>query len=452
MAGGHPIANGLEAAVRPSGRRAPRRRWMIAGLLGLGVLVNYFDRVNISVSQDALYRSFGVGTVMFGVLSSAYSWTYAAMQLPSGVLLDRFGVKRIGRISSFLWSMACFGGSAAPGVGTFFSSRLLLGIGEAPTFPASAKAVGHWFPERERSLATALFDAASKFGPAVGVLWIGAVLVHFGWRSSFAATGMISLLYFALFYWVYRNPAEDQALDPVERRLIAEGGGEPERAEQGAGDETASLFYLLGQQKAVGLTIGFAAYNYTFYLLLSWLPSYLEHQLHLNMARSVAYTSVPWMIGTLTDIFIGGLLVNALIHRGWDASRVRQAVLVGGTTLGLGIIGAAHARTPGMAVFWISVSLGGLAAAGPVGWSVPSLIAPREAVGKMGGILNFGNQLSAIAAPIATGFLVKATHSFAWAFGAAAIFLVIGIASYIFLLGRIEPIPAPETNARQRAG
>lgn len=414
---------------------------MIAGLLGLGVLVNYFDRVNISVSQDALYHTFGVGVVMFGVLSSAYSWTYAAMQLPSGVLLDRFGVKRIGRISSFLWSLACFGGAAAPGVGTFFSSRLLLGIGEAPTFPASAKAIGYWFPTRERSLATAMFDAASKFGPAVGVLWIGLVLVRFGWRWSFAATGFISFLYFVLFYWVYRNPVEDPELSGAERRFIAAGGGQAET--ESSGGKSISLAYLLGQRKAIGLTIGFAAYNYTFYLLLSWLPSYLEHQLHLNMAHSVLYTSVPWMVGTLTDIFIGGLLVNALIHRGWDASRVRQAVLVGGTALGLGIVGAAHARTPAVAVFWISVSLGGLAAAGPVGWSVPSLITPEEGVGKMGGILNFGNQISAVCAPIATGYIVKITHSFAWAFGAAAIFLAIGIASYIVLLGRIEPIPMP---------
>ena len=442
----HPAANAT-ALAEEHGPGVPRRRWMIAGLLGLGVLVNYFDRVNISVSQDALYHTFGVSVVMFGVLSSAYSWTYALMQLPAGVLLDRFGVKRIGRISSLLWSMACFGGAAAPGVGAFFSSRLLLGIGEAPTFPGSAKAVGEWFPARERSLATAMFDAASKFGPAVGVLWIGLVLVHFGWRWSFAATGLISFLYFVLFYCVYRSPAEDAALSAAERRLIAEGGGQAEGAAQAAEGQGVSLRYLLGQRKAIGLTIGFAAYNYTFYLLLSWLPSYLEHQLHLNMARSVAYTSVPWLVGTLTDLLIGGLLVNALIQRGWDASHVRQAVLVGGTTLGLGIVGAAHAQTPGMAVFWISVSLGGLAAAGPVGWSVPSLIAPREGVGKMGGILNFGNQISAIFAPIITGLIVRATHSFAWAFGGAAIFLLIGIASYIFLLGRIEPIPAPGLNA-----
>src|SRR5438477_9845122 len=135
----------------------PRRRWRIAWLLGFGVLVNYFDRVNLSVSQGALHDTFGISTVTFGYLLSAYSWTYALLQLPSGVLLDRFGVRRVGRVSTILWSVASFGAALSTGIGGFIAARFLLGVGEAPTFPANAKAVGYWFPEAERSLATAIF-------------------------------------------------------------------------------------------------------------------------------------------------------------------------------------------------------------------------------------------------------------------------------------------------------
>lgn len=84
----------------------PRRRLGIAWLLGFGVLVTYFDRVNLSVSRDALHVTFGISAVMYGYLSSAYSWTHAALQSSSGLLLDRFGVRRVGRISTFLWSVA----------------------------------------------------------------------------------------------------------------------------------------------------------------------------------------------------------------------------------------------------------------------------------------------------------------------------------------------------------
>jgi len=412
---------------------------MIASLLGFGVLVNFFDRVNLSVSQDALHAAFGISTVQFGYLLSAYSWTYCLLQLPSGVLLDRFGVRLIGRVSTFLWSMASFGAAAASGLKSFVAARFLLGVGEAPTFPGNSKAIGYWFPERERSLATACFDSAAKLGPAIGQPLIGLLLLRFGWRWSFAATGFASFLYFVLFYWIYRNPSEDKSLTDAERNYIVLGGAQPEGAAKGG--RGAALLDLLGQRKVIGLVLGSAAYNYTFYLLLTWVPSYLSKSLHVDLLHSVFYASVPWLVGTLTGFLVGGWLVNFLIERGWNSSRVRQAVLVGGTSFGLGIFGAAGAHTPGVAVFWMSVSLGGLAAASPVCWSIPSLIAPEGSVGRLGGILNFGNQLAAIAAPIATGYMADATHSFAWAFAAAAAFLLVGIAGYVFLLGRIEPIP-----------
>jgi MFS transporter, ACS family, D-galactonate transporter len=419
----------------------PRRRWGIACLLGFGVLVNYFDRVNLSVSQEALHNAFGISTITFGYLLSAYSWTYAVFQLPSGLILDRFGVKLVGRIGTLIWSVASFAAAISTGLAGFTGARLLLGIGEAPTFPGNAKAIGYWFPSEERSLATAIFDSAAKFASAIGVPVLGLLVFRFGWRSSFAATGVVSLGYFVLFYLFYRNPSEDRSLSAVERDFILRGGAQPE--DRGRAADGAPLKYLLRQPKVWGLVLGFASYNYTFYLLLTWLPSYLSSTHHIDLLHSALYTSVPWLFATLTDILVGGWLVDKLIQRGRDASFVRQAILIGGTALGLGMLGAAYAQSTVMALVWISIAIGGLSAAAPVGWSIPSLIAPRESVGTLGGILNLGNQLSAIAAPIATGYVAQTTHSFFWAFGAAAAFLLLGIAAYIFLLGRIETILEP---------
>ena len=431
------------AQVQPAAQllKVPRRRWGIALLLGLGVLVNYFDRVNLSVSRDALQDAFGISAVMFGYLSSAYNWTYALLQLPSGLLLDRFGVRRVGIISTIIWSVASFAAAIASGIGGLFAARLLLGIGEAPTFPAYAKATGYWFPKDERSLATAMFDSAAKFSSAIGIPVLGLVLLHFGWRWNFAATGLISVLFFALFYAFYRNPSEDKLLLSAEREYIARGGAQPEDRARAA--KGAALAYLLRQRRVWGLALGFASYNYSFYLLLTWLPSYLSTTHHVDLLHSALYTSVPWIIATLLDLAVGGWLVDSLIQRGANPVRVRQAVLIGGTALGLGIFGAANAHTATSALFWISLSIGGLSAASPVGWSIPSLIAPKESVGTLGGILNFGNQLAGIAAPIVTGYVVQATHSFFWAFAVAGAFLVVGIAGYVFLLGSMEPVPEP---------
>src|ERR1700676_2195402 len=421
--------------------RVPRRRWAIACLLGFGVLVNYFDRVNLSVSKDALNAAFGVSAVTFGYLSSAYSWTYAALQIPSGLLLDRFGVKRVGRCSTILWAAASFGAAVSTGIGSFLAARLLLGIGEAPTFPANSKAVGYWFPKQERSLATAIFDSMAKLSSAIGVPLLGLLLLHFGWRWSFAATGFISVLFFVLFYVFYRNPSEDQRLTDAERQFIAKGGAQPE--DRAKAEKGAPLWYLLRQRRVSGLALGFFGYNYTFYLLLTWLPSYFLAVHHVDLLHSVVYTSVPWLFATLTDLIVGGWLVDALIQRGCNAVRVRQTVLIGGTGLGLGILGAASAQSAAGALIWISISIGGLSAASPVGWSIPSLIAPKESVGTLRGILNCGNQLAGIAAPIVTGYVVQATHSFFWAFAVAGGFLIVGIAGYVFLLGDMEPVPEP---------
>ena len=165
-----------EQTVAPT--RVPGRRWRIAWLLGIGVLVNYFDRVNLSVSHNALVGAFGISDVVFGYLSSAYNWTYAACQLPIGVVLDKLGVRRVGRVGTFLWSVASFAAAVTPTLGGLFGARFLLGVGEAPTFPANAKAIGLWFPARERSFATSLSDAAAKFASAIGVPLIGFVLIQ----------------------------------------------------------------------------------------------------------------------------------------------------------------------------------------------------------------------------------------------------------------------------------
>jgi ACS family D-galactonate transporter-like MFS transporter len=412
-----------------------RRRWTIALLLGAGVLVNYFDRVNLTVSHDALCSEFNISDVTFGFLLGAYNWTYAMCQLPSGVLLDRFGVRRVGIVSTLLWSIASFAAAITRGIGGFFAARFLLGVGEAPTFPANAKAIGYWFPPQERSFATSLFDGAAKFSSAIGVPLIGLMLLHIGWRLSFAATGVLSFLYFLLFFFVYRDP--NTKFSSFQNIGIL---ADPEKIR-------ATLPYLIRQRKVIGLALGFGSYNYVFYLLLTWLPVYLSRALHIDLAHSFLYTGLPWLVATGGDLFVGGWLVDALIRRGWNADRVRRVVLICGTAMGLGILGAANAHTPTQALFWISVSIGGLSAAAPVGWSVPGLIAPGDSVGSVGGILNLSNQVSGIAAPIITGYLVSGRQSFAAAFFVAAAYLVIGIAAYIFLLGEIRTIDSPSQQA-----
>ncbi len=428
----------MPARHQDSDSLAGRRRWTIATVLGLGVLVSYFDRVNLSVSHAALIVTFGISNVTFGYLAAAYNWTYAMCQLPMGLILDRYGVKRVGLVGTTLWSIASFAAAITPNVSGFFAARLLLGVGEAPLFPGNSKAVGLWFPESERNFATAIFDSAAKFASAIGVPLIGLLLIRIGWRWSFVATGVISVAYLLLFKHVYHDPDDDPMVSATEKLYIA---GKAPALVNSLSPEKASLGYLMRQPVVIGMALGFGSYNYVFYMLITWLPSYLSAVLHIDLMRSFLYTGVPWLFATACDLG-AGLGSDALIRRGWDAGKVRKRFLVVGTCFGLGILGAADAHTPVSALFWISLSIGGLAAASPIGWAVPSMIAPRGRVGAVGGIINFSNQVSGIAAPIVTGYVIAITKSYNWAFGVCGIYLVVGITSYILLLGRLQRIPA----------
>ncbi|AAQ60626.1 MFS transporter [Chromobacterium violaceum] len=428
-------------APSPQHNKIPARRWRIGWLLGIGILVNYFDRISLSVAAPQLQQEFGLSNGELGLLFSAFFWSYALLQIPTGVILDRFGTTRIGRLGALLWGVAATLTACAGGFAGIFAARMLLGVAEAPGFPVSSKATGYWFPRRERAMATAIFDAAAKFSNVIGVPLVALAVVHLGWRWGFGVSAILSVLYFIAFYLIYRDPSADTKLSEAERQYIVQGGA----AEEGVSQQgsMAMLGYLLRQRKVWGLSIGFAAYGYVFYLFLTWLPGYLVQSMHMDILKSAWFSAIPWMFATLSDLFVGGWLIDKLIERGYDETKVRKAVLLCGMAMGMAVFGATTTSDPYVAIVWITIALSGLAAAAPVGWSLPSLIAPRGGTGTVGGIMNFANNMMGAVAPIVTGFIVGATHSFANAFLVAGFMLVIGILAFVFLLGRIEPLPEP---------
>lgn len=428
-------------------RCVPKLRWSIGVLLGIGVLINYFDRINLSVAAPQLKHDFGLTDGELGWLFSGFFWSYALLQIPTGIILDRFGVTNVNRFSTFFWSLFSTVTAFVSGFTSIFGARILLGVAEAPGFPASSKATGYWFPRQERARATSMFDAAAKFSNVIGVPLVALAVVHFGWRWGFGITGALSFLYFLAFVIIYRDPSQHPRLSAEEREYIRAGGATPEGPANSG--EVAMLGYLLRNRKVWGLTIGFAAYGYSFYLFLTWLPNYLVDTMHMGILKSAGYTAIPWACATIADLVVGGWVVDHLIARGYDETPVRKSVLVCGMLLGLAVFGATLTTNPVWAVVWISIALSGLAAAAPVGWSIPSLIAPRGGTGTIGGIMNFSNNLMGVVAPVTTGYIVGATHSFTGAFLTAGIVLIVGIIAYVFLLGPLDPIAG---SPRPRSG
>jgi len=432
----------MQRSIIAPAERVTNLRWVIAGILGFGVLINYIDRGALSVAAKPLHDELGLGPAEFGVLSSAFFAVYAFSQIPIGYILDRFGVVIISRVGAFLWSLAAMATAVAPNFASIYAARLFLGLAEAPTFPANAKAIGYWFPRNERGLATSLFDAAAKLSNAIGVPFTAWLLIMFGWRGMFWTTAGLSLIFFVLFYAFYRNPSRDARLTHAEHQYILEGGAEPETP-QGERPRGASLAYLLAQPKIWGLAIGFAAYGYLFALLLTWLPGYLQSTFGVNILKAGSYAFIAWIVGTATDLIVGGWLVDYLIQRGFDANRVRKTVLIVGLIMGFAVVGAAYTKDINIAVMWITIAIAGISFHAPVGWSIPALISPTNSTGQVGGIMNFLNNLAGFFAPTITGIIVAQTGSFNTALITAGVILIVGIVSYTFVLGRIEKIPDP---------
>ncbi len=429
------------SAVGVMRRPSTNRRWWIGALLALGVLVNYFDRVNLTVASPLIQDDFHIGPAEMGILFSAFGWTYGFLQIPVGMLLDRFGVMRVMRWSTFSWGVASVITAFSTGMQTLFLSRMLLGVAETPGFPANSKATGYWFPRHERGLATALFDAAAKFSNVIAIPLVAFLMLHFGWRGGFLATAIISFVFFAMFWLFYRDPSADRNLSDEERAYLKAGGAAQEG--EASANAVGMLGYLLRNRKVWGLSIGFAAYGYAFALFIFWLPDYLVKEMHMDILKSASFTTIPWIFATISDLLIGGWLIDHLIRKGHDESKVRKSIIVFGMLMGLAVVGAGLTADPYWAILWITISLSGLAAAAPAGWSIPALIAPKGGAATIGGIMNFLNSVTGIAAPIITGFIVGATQSFSRAFLLAGAMLAIGIVSYVFVLGRIEPIADP---------
>jgi sugar phosphate permease len=432
----------MSRSIIAPAERVTNLRWGIALILGFGVLVNYIDRTALSVAQGPLHDELGLGPAEFGLLSGAFFWIYALAQVPIGVLLDRFGVMLLSRAAALLWTLASVLTALAPNFALLVAARSFLGLAEAPTFPANAKAVGYWFPRSERSFATALFDAAAKLSSGVGVLLTGWLMTHVGWRGMFFSTAALSLGFFGLFFAFYRNPGTDKRLTFAEAQYIKTGGGEPDTV-SGDVPRGPGLGFLLRQPKVWGLMLGFGAYDYLFALLLTWLPAYLTSVFHLNIVSAGGYALLIWGVATLSDLLVGGVLVDALIKRGADANRVRKTLLVAGLVIGFAVIGAAFTTDVRVAVLWMTIAAAGIAFHAPVAWSIPGLIAPRNSTGQVGGMMNLCGNLTSFAAPVVTGIIVARTGSFFAAIVTAAAILLVGVAAYVFVLGRIEKIAEP---------
>jgi MFS family permease len=426
---GHSIfANGFFVTALdqlPANDRCHLKRFLIYVGLFLVVLVNYIDRINLSVAAGPLRKDMGLSAIELGYVFSAFSWTYIVCLLPLGRLVDRWGVTRALPAALAVWSL----GGAMTGLSTSYFgllvSRLVLGAGEAVTYPAGARVIRDWVPREERGFAQALMSSGQMFGPAFGAIFVGWLVASFGWQLSFMISGGVGFVLAAAWYLIYRRPEDASWLDQAEKAKIL-AGRDVSKKPSGSGPAWPILAMFLRSPTMWALAFIQGCGIYLQYLFVNWLPTYLQSSSSIGIMSASALTAIPYLFAGVTVISLAKL---------GDRILSREAIAGGGRRrlIAACLFGAAIILvTPFMSSFWlilavISVSLGCAASATSMNLALANdLLRNSNHAGIAASFVLFGGNLFGAFAPIVTGYAVSSSYGFKGAFVIAGVLLVLG--------------------------
>lgn len=413
-----PIVEKETAAPHTSLSASPQRWWLLA-LLFAAMLISYVHRGAVSVAAPFMATELHLSKAELGIILSSFFWIYAFMQIPAGWVVDRFGTKRAYSIGFLFWSLAAALESVGRGAASLIGLRVAIGAGQSITFPASARAVANSFNQRERGTVTGIYLTGVRFGTAL-VNAVGALfLARYSWKLFFLLIGIAPLVW--LLPW---------------NRFLQKWEGSPEFRQSLPPKSEMSLLQtvmLLRRRTVFGIFLGFFAYDYVWFVFITWLPGYLSLERGFSPKEMAVYSSVPYL--PMSAIIIAaGFLSDWLVRRGRAEKHVRRWFIIVGLAIGGLIVPAGLVSSKLAAVWLLTISLSGLGICSPNTWTLTQAVCEKRIVGSVTGIQNFGGNVGGIIAPALTGYIAHITNSFALAFVVAGGVLVVGILAYAFLI------------------
>jgi ACS family glucarate transporter-like MFS transporter len=421
------------------------KRFWIVGFLFFNVVINYIDRVNLSIAAPVIAKHFHWDAATMGWIFAGYLWTYAACLLPSGWLADRFGARHVGAIAIFIWSAAAMLTGAVTNFASMILARLGLGVGEANCFPMCNKVVRQWFPAEERGFATGIFHAGVFVSIALTTPLVAWVVLRAGWRLSFIIFGSLGFVWLALWLKWFQPPESCSWLPESERQYIVKRrDGGPASATSGAARKMSfaqSVAPLLRQKSMWGLFITQGCANYMQYLFLAWLPSYLVQARGMNLMKAGIYTAIPYLIGGLFEITLGKvsdrILTPERLKQGKRRNQVALFVLLTSVVLLINTVNSSFAI---IAIITVVLSCNTTVLMFMYALTNDLIEDPRVA-GTVFGMLLLGGNIFGLFAPIVTGYIVKSTGRFDSAFVIAGVLALIGAAVILTMTRR--PVHGP---------
>ncbi|MBC8025911.1 MAG: MFS transporter [Steroidobacteraceae bacterium] len=294
-------------------------RWWICALLFFCTTINYVDRNSLSVLKTTLQGALGWDDVDYGTITTAFTFAYAMFPSVIGILIDKFGVKKALALALVVWSCAAAAHGLVATVLGFVIVRFILGFAEAANFPASIKAIGMWFPQKERALATGIFNSGTSIGVMVSfvVVWIAG---HWGWQMSFVFIGVIGLVW--LYFWqkFFSAPEDQPRVGKAELDYI--------RSDQTQSQQSLRLPWttMIRYREIWPFLIGKLLTDPVWWFYLFWLPSYLERERGLPALNAGIWVGVIYT-GSMVGSVLGGWLSSTLIKRGWTVGKARMTAM-----------------------------------------------------------------------------------------------------------------------------
>jgi len=421
-AGGGRAVPAKAAAPTARTRRIPTR-FVVLGLIFLMSVVNYADRSSLSITGSSVRHELGFSAVQLGYIFSAFSWAYVVAQLPGGMLLDRFGSRRIYAGSLALWTLVTAATSLVGLITTrvlvalvlVFALRLLLGVFESPAFPANARVATVWFPTAERGMATAVFNAAQYFATVLFAPVMAWVTHEYGWRWVFVLLGACGLaLVFVWWGWM-QPPRTHRRVTPGELETMIEGGALVDMDSEAVTAERAridrrTLARVFGSRPLWGVYVFQYAVNALTYFFITWFPIYLTQARHISLVHAGFLAALPALAAFVGGLF-GGFASDAMLRQGISLTVARKAPAAIGMLLATIIALADFTDSTTVIIVIMTAAFFGKGM-GALGWAITTDIAPPQAASFVGSAMNGLGNIAGIVTPIVIGYLVEQTGSF----------------------------------------
>jgi MFS family permease len=396
-----------------------KRRWVIIGLLSLGMIIAYVSRTNLSVvlAIPNFIKSFNLSDTDRGMINSAFFWAYAALQIPAGWVVDRYGVKFPYAFSFVFWCMASASTAFARSVTQLVTLRVLLGAAESIVAPASLRWIRYHFKETERGLAVGVYMTGTKVGPAIGVPLAAWLTMLYGWRPMFLLLGLGGAVWLIPWLLLVRNDAPQMASQVTKEAAMV----------------PVTFGRVMVSPVTWGTIVATFCYMYFVYFCMTWMPAYFVEQRHLSLSKMGIYTFFSFG-GIAITAALAGWAADAMIDRGGNPVTVRKWFTIAGFSIACTELIGAQSSSVTLALVFAVVSLSGLGLATANYWALTQTLVPATAIGRISGVQNCAASLAGIMAPLVTGWLKQQTGSYRAPMQAIWFVLALGALSYLLLM------------------